>query len=142
MIYTSYFGNIRKIKAAFPDAALISIAGKSPDWYNGLKYEYLAPKYSWWKEWHDKFKDDYDSTESMMFYSMRYAQTVLSGLDPHEVKCDLYNMANAKTVFLLCYETPEKFCHRKLVADWLTSNHVNCCEWNLEKKEGRNEDKK
>ena len=29
----------------------------------------------------------------------------------------------------LCYEKPGDFCHRHLVADWLTKSGVNCIEW-------------
>ena len=38
MIYTSYFGNIKKILEEVPDAGLISIAGKTPDWFKGEKF--------------------------------------------------------------------------------------------------------
>ena len=138
MIYTSYFGNIKKIAAAYPNAVLVSIAGKCPDWYVGLQYKVLAPKYDWWKEWHDKFKDDPDSADSQLFYSMKYAETVLNKLDPHEVKCKLYEMANSRMLFLLCYETPEKFCHRQLVREWLNSNGIQCKEWSIVK-DGTNE---
>ena len=41
-IYTSYFGNVKKILKTFPDACLVSIAGKTPDWFTGLKYKKLA----------------------------------------------------------------------------------------------------
>ena len=140
MIYTSYFGNIKKILSEHPDAVLISIAGKSPDWFNGLEYKKLAPKYNWWKEWHEKFKDDYESPDSQLFYAMKYAETVLNTLDAHAVKCDLYNMANSRDVFILCYEIPTKFCHRQLVREWLTSESIQCTEWTPRKTE--NEDQK
>lgn len=38
MIYTSYFGNVKKILEEVPDAGIISIAGKTPDWFKGEKF--------------------------------------------------------------------------------------------------------
>ena len=52
---------------------------------------------------------------------------------------DLYKLAyGGKTltkdssefhVALVCYETPEKFCHRHLVSKWLQDNNIDCAEW-------------
>lgn len=42
MIYTSYFAKLRKIPS---NIISIAICAKSPDWYKGLKYKKLAPKY-------------------------------------------------------------------------------------------------
>jgi len=41
-------------------------------------------------------------------------QKILDGLDPQEVFEDLREDA-----ILLCWEAPGKFCHRRLVAEWL-----------------------
>lgn len=38
MIYTSYFGNAKKILEEVPDAGLISIACKTPTWFKGEKF--------------------------------------------------------------------------------------------------------
>ena len=43
MVYTSYFGNIEKIFATVPDARLVSIAGKTPDWFKGENSKPLMP---------------------------------------------------------------------------------------------------
>ena len=41
-VYTSYFAKLKKL----PDTIVpISICGKAPDWYTGLQYKKLAPKY-------------------------------------------------------------------------------------------------
>lgn len=42
MIFTSYFGKLSKLP---PGIIPISICGKAPDWYKGLQYKKLAPKY-------------------------------------------------------------------------------------------------
>ena len=45
MIYTSYFGNVKKILEEVQDAGLISIASKTPDWFKGWKFNPLVPHY-------------------------------------------------------------------------------------------------
>lgn len=64
MIFTSYFGNMKYVRQKNPDIVFISIAGKTPDWFIGqekcFQMKEFAPKYIWWKEWHEKFKDRYD----------------------------------------------------------------------------------
>jgi uncharacterized protein (DUF488 family) len=96
---TSYFAK----SANHPNA--VSIAGKTPSWYHGREYKKLAPKYAFFK----KYKEDGDQS----YYIEHYYKEVLNKLDPEKVLKELG--ANA---LLLCYETPEKFCHRHLVAQW------------------------
>lgn len=55
-------------------------------------------------------------------YTKRYEKEVLAKLDPMKVFEKLSNLArkaNTDKVILLCYEAPDKFCHRHLVAEWL-----------------------
>lgn len=47
MIFTSYFGKLGKLP---PNIIPISICGKAPDWYTGLQYKMLAPKYQFFME--------------------------------------------------------------------------------------------
>ena len=56
-------------------------------------------------------------------YTPKYQQEILSHLKPTEVYKKLWMIAhqeNTDKVVLLCYESPEKFCHRHLVAQWLS----------------------
>lgn len=99
---TSYFAHIKGKTGNF-----VSIAGKTPDGFTGRIYHDLAPKYSWWKEW----KDNGLSEE---WYKEKYYETVLNKLDAKKVYEDL-----GEDAILICYERPEKFCHRHLVAEWL-----------------------
>ena len=128
MIYTSYFGNIKKLKLKNPQLVLVSIAGKTPEWFDGKKLPELMPKYVWWKEWHDKYLDD-ESGIGEEFYRNRYNDTVLSKLDPRSIKYKLRCISDGKDVCLLCYETPDAFCHRHLVAEWLRDAGISCVEW-------------
>ena len=129
MIYTSYFGNVKKILEEVPDAGLISIAGKTPDWFKGEKFKPLMPHYDWWKEWHDTFEGSLDSKESREWYIDKYNKTVLSSLDPVHTERALKDLVHCKPTFILCYETPEKFCHRHIVAEWFNNYCIPCEEW-------------
>lgn len=128
MIWTSYFGNVKNLVTRYPDIVLISISGKTPEWFIGQKnciqLKKLAPKYSWWKEWHDTFESNLESEDSKMWYEKKYVDTVLSSVDAKEVEAEMMNASNGKDVCLLCYETPEKFCHRHLVSAWLNRSGI------------------
>lgn len=114
-IYTSYYGNLRKLENAGYNN-FVSIAGKAPLFFekkcNGINYrEYkiLAPKFWFFK----KYKEDGDAD----FYTKCFKEEVLSNLDANKICQEL-----GDSVVLLCYETPDKFCHRHLVAQWLRAN--------------------
>ncbi len=49
----------------------------------------------------------------------------LDTLNVHEVADDLYGK------ILLCYEKPENFCHRHILAEWLRKNGYKCEELEL-----------
>ena len=111
MIYTGYYSKTTEYEqnVLIP----VGISGKIPDGFNGLRYQKLAPKYDWWHEWHDKkLSDDW--------FKQKYYETVLNQLNPATVVQELEVFG--KDIVLLCYETPEKFCHRHLVAKWLNKN--------------------
>ena len=143
MIYTSYFGKVRAIRKADPSAVFVAICGGLPSYMkDGPDVRWLkpvAPKWSWWNEWRERFKDDYESEESRSFYTEKYKTTVLDNLDPLEIAARIAeNMPNGGNAYLLCYETPEKFCHRHLLADWLNRKlGTDIREW-----KEKNEDEK
>ena len=107
IIATSYFGNLKNVKNP------IAICGKSPDWYNGPQYKVLAPKYSFFKDYKDGIIDEAGYTSQ--FYSQ-----VLSSLKQEDVINKLKSFyPNEEEITLICYEKPEEFCHRHIVANWL-----------------------
>lgn len=139
MIYTSYFDNIEKL----PDNIIpISICGKAPDWYKGLQYRKLAPKLKFFNEWL-KNKDN-------TFYIEHFNTEVLNNLNQYEVINDLYNKLDTKSkeiigvtnctpwnnnninIALICYEKPNEFCHRHLVAEWFKQYNIDVKEWTKE----------
>ena len=107
MIYTGYFSKTKM----YEDLGLqvVSIAGKSPDFFKGPKYPSLAPDYKMFMDWKKGKIDDFEYTTIF--------KKKLATLDVEAVKRFL-NSFN-KDVILLCYEKPGDFCHRHIVADWL-----------------------
>ena len=122
MIYTSYFA---KLKSLPENIIPISICGKAPDWYKGLQYKKLAPKYDFFMKW----KEDHDND----YYIKCFNARVLSNLEASTTVLDLielaYNDNDRGDICLICYEKPNDFCHRHLVADWLNRNGFECKEW-------------
>ena len=119
-IYTSYFA---KLKSLPENIIPISICGKAPDWYKGLQYKKLAPKYDFFMKWKENHDNDY--------YVKCFNEQVLSQLDPLKTVYELLITTSGakKDVCLLCYEKPSDFCHRHLVADWLNKNGIKCEEY-------------
>ena len=124
MIYTSYFA---KLKSLPENVIPISICGKAPDWYKGLQYKKLAPKYDFFMKWKETHDNDY--------YIKCFNEQVLSKLNATEVVLDLsrmisdLNLGKKAAICLICYEKPTDFCHRHLVAEWLKENGFYCKEW-------------
>ena len=121
MIYTGYWAKIHDYE--LNHLTPVGIFGWSPDGYVGKTYKKLAPKYSWWREWHD-------NNLSEKWYTDKYYETVLNVLNPNDVAKQLQEMGT--DVVLLCFESPEKFCHRHLVAEWLNAKtNLNVREYQL-----------
>lgn len=123
MIYTSYFAKLKSL----PDNIIpISICGKAPDWYKGLQYKKLAPKYDFFMKWKENHDNDY--------YIKCFNEQVLSTLKADDVVFELtdivyYIKGTDMDIALICYEKPSDFCHRHLVADWLNQNGFKCEEY-------------
>lgn len=108
-IYTSYFANLKKLPN---DVVPIAICGKSPTGYKGLEYKVLAPKYGFFQEWKQNHDND--------FYIKHFYDEVLNKLDAKRVCENLQILSGGQDVALICYEKPGDFCHRHLVAEWLS----------------------
>jgi uncharacterized protein YeaO (DUF488 family) len=121
MIYTSYFAKLKSL----PDNIIpISICGKAPDWYKGLQYKKLAPKYDFFIKWKDNHDNDY--------YTKCFNEQMLDKLEVAKVILDFSQIMlvhNTSNICLICYEKPEDFCHRHLVAEWLRKNGFKCEEY-------------
>ena len=108
-IYTSYFSALRKL----PETIVpISICGRAPEKFYGIQYKILAPKYGFFQEW----KQNHDNDA----YIREFYKQVLNPLSAKEIYRQLENLSGGMDVVLVCYERPGDFCHRHLVADWLS----------------------
>ena len=119
MIYTSYFAKVRKLPENYK---YISICLSSPKGYDGYTYTKLAPNWDILK----RYKEDGDQDAYI-----REFNKLLQRLNPDTVIKELYSMVQdpAATIVLLCYEKPSDFCHRHLVAEWLTNNGYPVMEY-------------
>ena len=127
-IYTGYYGNVRKYRAA--GCLAIGISVGTPQWLKDdddkalVFYRALAPTYN------------LIHIEDEAEYTRRYEQEILAKLNPNLVLGDLIRMAKAQEahkIILLCYEKPPKFCHRSLVAKWLNkTTGAGVCEFGFE----------
>nr|DAK56563.1 MAG TPA: protein of unknown function DUF488 [Caudoviricetes sp.] len=106
-IYTSYFGNSKKLKQA--GIKVIGISLYPPRWFNGISLKQVAP------------------TKSILFangqtqedYIRRYRSEVLSRQDMQQFLKTVEQTSGGQDVALCCYEKPEDFCHRHILADWI-----------------------
>jgi uncharacterized protein (DUF488 family) len=110
MIYTSNYDNIDRKEY---HEKVISISGDRGRQKNFVGYCYpaLAPKKGFWKIWHENI-GKIPEEENTKYYIREYYDKVLSSLDCEAV----YNKLNEH--ILLCYEEPDQFCHRQIVASW------------------------
>ena len=125
-MYTGYFAQLKKYETA--GLIPVSICGKAPDWYTGLQYKKLAPKWLFFSEWKSgSHKGDND------YYIEHFNDEVLNVTSVRKVIIDIEKLANSRAdnIILLCYEKPGDFCHRHLVADWLKENGVDCNEFEV-----------
>ena len=120
MLYTTYFAKLRKLPNNIIPIA-IAICGKSPDWWTGLKYKKLALKWSFFSIWKQTHDNDY--------YIKTFNELVLNSLSVEKVIEELKVMLKTEDIALVCYEKPEDFCHRHLVANWLNKNEYDCKEF-------------
>ena len=115
MVYTTYFARIKDLPDNVIPIAICS--GHLPEGLQHLRwYKKLGPKWSFFKIWKQTHDNDY--------YTKHFNQEVLGVLNPDEVVKELNkfirNYPIDTSIALVCYEKPEDFCHRHLVADWLT----------------------
>ncbi len=91
---TSNFRNAGRL----PNA--VAICRATPNGWSGRRYPSLAPTWAMVKLPEGVFRSVYADQ--------------LKGLDPARVFEDL-----GPEAILLCWEAPGKFCHRRMVAEWL-----------------------
>ncbi len=101
-MFTSYYAKHAT------DRNAVAISVKPPDWYCGVTYPILAP--SW-----ELVRGIKSGQMSEAEYTSEYLKLIKKrGASPYRTLADLGEQA-----ILLCYEKPEDFCHRHIVALWI-----------------------
>lgn len=113
-MYTSYFGNLKKLPS---DCVPISISRICPKGLKIKMYGKLAPPVELLRD----YKSGVNTWEESM---ERYKKEVLSKLDPIAVAKDL-----GENAVLICYEKPQDYCHRHIVAEWLREAGIEISEY-------------
>ena len=110
-IYTSYFSNIPNLEKA--GIACCAICLKVPAFFEGPNLASVAPSGSILMD----HKRDHDDKK----YKERYINEILCAyrFHPEYITEFLEKISGGRDVALLCYERPEDFCHRHILAEWM-----------------------
>ena len=112
-IYTGYYAMEGSYALRFPELTQVSISRTIPCW-SKVTHEYPSLMPTW------EILNEYKKSGDEKAYIVGYKREILSKLNPQKVAEELNNCV------LMCYEGKDKFCHRKVVADWL-NNYFGTC---------------
>lgn len=105
-IYTSYFGNARKLNEAGVMIICVAIGRprfiQAPQMLNVCPTRYMISGACS----HEEYLKMYDD--------------ILAKQDARKVMEQIQALSGGKDVALCCYEKPGDFCHRHILAKWLT----------------------
>lgn len=108
-IFTSYFGNVGTLKRC--GIHPISIARWSPRNWDGDRLIWLAPTPYMVKE---ASREEY----------IRMYKAICQSVNIESLIRQLSSIGDGKDVALLCYERPGQFCHRHMLAEYLTEHGI------------------
>jgi len=144
MIYTSYFGKLKKIDKLTDGRFYVpySIAFSTPKWFHGPRIKSLMPDYDLLTSYKTGVVDE-------QRYTTRYQNNILRDLVAAEVILELESFlpdtldnklmemdcsimeTDEINILLCCYEKPEDFCHRHILAKWFNDNGYDVKEFEL-----------
>jgi hypothetical protein len=105
MITTSYFAMAKYLKSP------VSISNIKPKWYTGPEIRMLVPPFHLVNSYKAGYLSD-------AMFTKDYTEGVLNFLSPADVYAYIMDKFGEDAT-LICYEAPDKFCHRRVVARWL-----------------------
>ena len=108
-IYTSYYGNNRKL--LLNKILPVAISNSVPKWFRPAKLKNLVPP------WVIVSKSRAGKITDLQFKEEYLKQ--LNALNPSEVIQALEEIGKGNDIALLCYEKDPAECHRKIVAEWI-----------------------
>lgn len=101
-MFTSYYAKHANNRNA------VAISIRPPSWYVGKTYPILAPTWELVRGIHSGQLSEAAYTQSYMELIKR------RGVSPHKILSNL-----GEDAILLCYEPPDEFCHRHIIAIWM-----------------------
>lgn len=116
-LYTSYFAKLSTIEQLWSQhhkkVACKSIARWSPTWFNGPKLTQFAPPYQLLQD----VKACKITDEQYALQYWEYLSKLLAN-NP-SIFDSLIAWSKTTDIVLLCYEAPNKFCHRQVFAKFI-----------------------
>jgi hypothetical protein len=103
-IYTSHYGNLRALQNT--RVIPIGISVGVPKYFTGFRMIELAPRYEMLK-----------MPETV--YRKEFAQ-ILAHRNAFQIIEKIQNFTNYQDAALLCWERSGLFCHRQIVAEWIS----------------------
>lgn len=107
-IYTSYFANSKKLNAAGVKVICVAIGRPRflsvPQMLNVCPTRYMVSG--------PCSREEY----------LRLYDQILAKQDAHQVVKQIEMLSGGNDVALCCYEKPGDFCHRHILAKWITDN--------------------
>lgn len=112
-IYTSYYSKVSKVDTS--DFLLLQVSALKPDWFDKPVVE-MPSVYPPWKLIQN-FKSGFvTEAEYIQTYGRQLKQLGNNVLDDITMLCE---MNGKDKCILLCWEAPDKFCHRKPLGEFL-----------------------
>lgn len=106
-IYTSYFAKVNKLKEL--GVIPINVSLYPPKGWKGIEVKKLMP-----------LPFMLSKKLSHEEYTKVYRKDILNRVNVTELIQLIHEKFGDKDIAFICYESPEKFCHRHLIADWIT----------------------
>ena len=108
MIYTSYYGNAKNLKGF-----IISISNSEPFKVQGKWYDVVP-------EWN--IVSNYKKDKNEESFREKYIEQ-LESFDLSDEIEQIKEVSKSNDIYLVCYEKPNDFCHRHILADWLNEKY-------------------
>lgn len=140
MIYTSNYVRSKTIKQLYDEqnkhVVFIGVSASIPKWWtSGPHMPELGPTWDILKSYQSGLIDDEE-------YTARYFKEVIDPIGDIVLNLFTELMQEEGDVFLLCYESPGEFCHRRLLADYFKqSSGTIIPEWQSPKEIATHEQK-
>jgi hypothetical protein len=128
-IYTSYFHTIPKLRNAGILPVIISMSSP-PEMQDICSFSKLAPS----RTLVGLYKSG--GLTDRTYIELYSAQVLSRWASTDALYTELSNLTEGQDCALLCWEKPGTFCHRHLVADFLTAGGYPVSEWGYARQTG------